>query len=165
MLKRLLAVVWPYVPRALQLQLTWSVGTKFLVGVGAVCVNSAGQVLVLEHRVFTGTPWGVPRGFLQRNETPLDGVRRELREETGIIPNTCAFLYTTAGRRTVRIYFLCEVGDPAIQLQSSELRSYRWIDPANYEVRLDPVAEQVVAGVATRLTGSKVAPLRMLNDD
>jgi ADP-ribose pyrophosphatase YjhB (NUDIX family) len=36
--------------------------------------------------------WDLPGGFLEEDESPLDGLRRELREETGLEPEIGAFV-------------------------------------------------------------------------
>ena len=53
--------------------------------VGAVVINREGLVLVLE-RSDIKDAWQMPQGGLQEGEEPLDGVKRELREETTIGP-------------------------------------------------------------------------------
>ena len=57
---------------------------RFTVTAGAVIFNDAGQVLLLKHRFRSGSGWGLPGGFLEAGEHPLDALRRELREEIGL---------------------------------------------------------------------------------
>jgi ADP-ribose pyrophosphatase YjhB (NUDIX family) len=54
-------------------------------GVLAVCFDEAGRVL-LGRRAFDPYKglWDLPGGFLHEDEQPLDGLRREIREETGL---------------------------------------------------------------------------------
>ena len=58
--------------------------TRFTVTAGAVIFNDQKQVLLLKHRFRTGSGWGLPGGFLERGEQPIDALRRELREEIGL---------------------------------------------------------------------------------
>ena len=58
--------------------------TRFTVTAGAVIFNDQKQVLLLKHRFRAGSGWGLPGGFLQRGEQPIDCLRRELREEIGL---------------------------------------------------------------------------------
>ncbi len=53
-------------------------------GVEVVLFNEQRQVLLLNHVFHPEIPWGVPGGWLDRNEDPAEGALRELREETGL---------------------------------------------------------------------------------
>ncbi|HET6978231.1 MAG TPA: NUDIX domain-containing protein [Pyrinomonadaceae bacterium] len=58
--------------------------TRFTVTAGAVIFNDRKQVLLLKHRFRAGSGWGLPGGFLESGEQPIDALRRELREEIGL---------------------------------------------------------------------------------
>lgn len=58
--------------------------TRFTVTAGAVIFNDKGEVLLLKHRFRAGSGWGLPGGFMEKGEQPLDALRRELREEIGL---------------------------------------------------------------------------------
>jgi putative (di)nucleoside polyphosphate hydrolase len=58
--------------------------TTFRAGVGAVITNEKRQVLACERRDIPGA-WQFPQGGLDAGEEPLDAVRREIHEETGIV--------------------------------------------------------------------------------
>jgi NAD+ diphosphatase len=58
--------------------------TRFTVTAGAVIFNDQKQVLLLKHRFRAGSGWGLPGGFLERGEQPIEALRRELREEIGL---------------------------------------------------------------------------------
>ena len=58
--------------------------TRFTVTAGAVIFNDQKQVLLLKHRFRAGSGWGLPGGFLEQGEQPIDALRRELREEIGL---------------------------------------------------------------------------------
>jgi putative (di)nucleoside polyphosphate hydrolase len=57
----------------------------FRAGVGAVVAESRGRVLALERSDYRGA-WQFPQGGLEKGETPLEGVHREIAEETGLEP-------------------------------------------------------------------------------
>lgn len=63
----------------------------FRANVGAVIVNANGDALALERSDVAGA-WQLPQGGLDANEEPLDGVLREIREETGIVREDLALL-------------------------------------------------------------------------
>jgi 8-oxo-dGTP diphosphatase len=58
--------------------------TRFTVTAGALIFNEAGEILLLKHRFRPGSGWGLPGGFLEKGEQPLDALKRELREEIGM---------------------------------------------------------------------------------
>jgi putative (di)nucleoside polyphosphate hydrolase len=55
----------------------------FRAGVGAIILNKDGLVLGLERKDILGA-WQFPQGGLKADETPLQAVKREIQEETGI---------------------------------------------------------------------------------
>lgn len=48
----------------------------------AAIFNDKGEILLMER--FDGSGWCMPCGFVEPNETPAEGVIREVREETGL---------------------------------------------------------------------------------
>ena len=53
------------------------------VSVAAVVVDDTDRVLVIRRR--DNGAWQLPGGVLELNETPEDGMRREVSEETGVM--------------------------------------------------------------------------------
>jgi 8-oxo-dGTP pyrophosphatase MutT (NUDIX family) len=58
----------------------------FRCGAGAVITRGDGRVLVLERTGIAGA-WQFPQGGLKADETPDQGVLREIQEETGLRPD------------------------------------------------------------------------------
>ena len=60
---------------------------------GALVEDDEGRLLLARraHEPFKGR-WDIPGGFLEEGEHPLDGLRRELREETGLEVEPLEFL-------------------------------------------------------------------------
>jgi putative (di)nucleoside polyphosphate hydrolase len=57
--------------------------STFRAGVGAVIINKVGLIFSCE-RINQRGAWQMPQGGLENLEEPLDGVYREVEEETGI---------------------------------------------------------------------------------
>src|SRR5512133_2318179 len=62
-------------------------------GAEAVCFDESGRVLLGRRAFDPGAGlWDLPGGFLHEDEHPLDGLRREIREETGLEIDPLVFL-------------------------------------------------------------------------
>ena len=57
---------------------------KHRVGVALVALDEAERVFLLKHVFHPSAPWGLPAGWLAKNENPAEGILRELHEETGL---------------------------------------------------------------------------------
>jgi 8-oxo-dGTP diphosphatase len=75
---------WLPIPNWLRWALLWQGNQKFLVGVGAVVFNDAGEVLLCRHTYRAEYPWSLPGGWLNRDEEPARAIEREICEETGL---------------------------------------------------------------------------------
>ena len=98
----------------------------------AVCVDDEGRVLLARR---AGAPyegrWDLPGGFVDEDEHPVDAIRRELREETGLDVEPDRFLgvwtdrYSEdgSGRATLNLYWTARVvgGTPEAADDVSEL--------------------------------------------
>ena len=104
---------------------------------GALCVDGEGRVLLARraHEPFLGR-WDIPGGFLEEGEDPLDGMRRELREETGLEVEPLDYLGAWMDRyggdstaeATLNMYWTARVlrGEPEAADDVSELA---WFAP------------------------------------
>jgi 8-oxo-dGTP diphosphatase len=98
----------------------------------ALCVDERGRVLLARraNEPFKGY-WDLPGGFLEEGEHPLDALRRELREETGLEVEPLEFVgiwmdrypYGTQTVSTLNLYWTARVvrGSPAPADDVSEL--------------------------------------------
>ena len=115
-------------------------------------VEDGGRVLLARraHEPFKGR-WDIPGGFLDEGEHPLDGLRRELREETGLEIEPLEFLGVWMDRyggdstaeATLNLYWTARVvsGEPEAADDVSELS---WFEaeklPAPDELAFENVA-------------------------
>ena len=103
----------------------------------ALVVDEHGRLLLARR---AGEPeqgkWDLPGGFLEEGEPPLDGLRRELREETGLEIEPLAFVGVWVHRYgsgadapfTLNLYWTARVlsGEPRAADDVSELG---WFEP------------------------------------
>jgi ADP-ribose pyrophosphatase YjhB (NUDIX family) len=101
-------------------------------GAEAVCFDEQGRILLGRRAFDPGKGlWDLPGGFLHENEHPLDGLRREVREETALEIEPLDFLGFWLEPYDGRIV-LClawsaaATGDPRA---GDDLVELRWFDP------------------------------------
>ena len=84
MFQNLISRVWRKLPARMRRWTMRLAHTRFTVTAGAVIFNDKREVLLLKHRFRAGSGWGLPGGFMEQGEQPIDALRRELREEIGL---------------------------------------------------------------------------------
>jgi ADP-ribose pyrophosphatase YjhB (NUDIX family) len=103
----------------------------------ALCVDGEGRLLLARRAgpPFEGA-WDLPGGFVEEGEHPLDAIRRELREETGLSVEPQDFVGVwmdtygdeAGAASTLNMYWTARVtgGEPEAADDVSELR---WFPP------------------------------------
>jgi 8-oxo-dGTP diphosphatase len=125
--QNLIGSIWRWLPvrmRRLSMRITHA---RFTVTAGALIFNDAGQVLLLKHRFRTGSGWGLPGGFLEKGEQPLDALRRELREEIGLEVADAEVFAARSFRkpRQVEVLFRCRA-NASVKPQNMEVERAEW---------------------------------------
>ena len=100
---------------------------RFTVTAGALIFNDAGQVLLLKHRFRAGSGWGLPGGFLEAGEQPLEALKRELREEIGLeLEQVEVFAARSFKRpRQVEVLFRCRA-NAEVKPRTMEVEQAQW---------------------------------------
>jgi NAD+ diphosphatase len=109
----------------------------------AILVDEEGRVLLARraHDPEAGR-WDLPGGFLEPDESPEDGLRREMREETGLDVEVGRYVgsfvdvYGEGGDNTLNIVFVCQPG-PGDPEPADDVSELRWFAPE----KLPPTSE------------------------
>lgn len=107
------------------------------VSVAGIVVNDVSQILVIRRR--DNGHWEPPGGVLELGEQFEEGVRREIREETGVNVHVDRLtgVYKNLAAGVVALVFRChplDTPDP----DSAEAAAVRWADPAEIADLMDP---------------------------
>jgi ADP-ribose pyrophosphatase YjhB (NUDIX family) len=123
----------------------------------ALCVDSQGRLLLgrRAHEPYRGR-WDVPGGFLEEDEHPLDCLRRELREETGLEVEPAEFFGVWVDRYgpgerdpvTLNLYWVARVVDGEARA-ADDVVELRWFAldelPGPDELAFSTVADVLAA--------------------
>lgn len=97
---------------------------------GVKCVLSLGDQVLLVRHTYGPAEWELPGGTLRHDEPPLDGTRREIREELGIAPPEWLELGTISGtlhhHSNTLHCFQAELSETALQIDPGEIASAAW---------------------------------------
>lgn len=129
MLKITLLKIWRLLPGWLQGIASRIIRPLFQVFAAAVIFDPQGRLLLVKLTYQRFTPWGLPGGSLEYGETPEEGVRREVHEETGwqIEIERLLFVKTWTPDR-VGLYYLCRIADGDFQ-PSDEVSEFGYFAP------------------------------------
>ena len=119
-------------------------GPLHSVSIAAAIVANDGTVLAIQRR--DNNKWEPPGGILELDEGPLDGLRREVLEETGlhIEPETLSGVYKNMPHGIIALVFRCRVtgGTPHT---TTESRQVAWLTR-------DEVTNRMSEAFAVRIT-------------
>jgi 8-oxo-dGTP diphosphatase len=115
------------------------------VGVGGVVINDRQELLVVREnmRGEKANPYKLPGGFLEPNEHVVDGVVREVREETGIQAKfeslVCVRHWHANRFGKSDFYFVCRLSPLTLDItaQEAEISECRWMPVEDYLGRDD----------------------------
>jgi 8-oxo-dGTP diphosphatase len=99
------------------------------VSVSGVITDDHGRALLIRRR--DNHQWEPPGGILEPDESIDDGLRREVREETGldIQPDTLGGIYKNMNRGIVALVFRGKITGGQLAT-NDEVTAFRWADEA-----------------------------------
>jgi ADP-ribose pyrophosphatase YjhB (NUDIX family) len=114
-----------------------AMSSRHSVSVAAVVVDDLGRVLVTRRR--DNGRWEAPGGVLEVEESILDGVKREVLEETGAViePECLTGVYKNMVRGVVALVFRARMTGGSITT-TDETSQVEWWQPEQVADRMDP---------------------------
>jgi 8-oxo-dGTP pyrophosphatase MutT (NUDIX family) len=102
------------------------------VSVAGVITDDRGRALLIQRR--DNHRWEPPGGVLELAESIHDGLRREVREETGldVEPIILTGVYKNLTRGIVALVFRCKVTDGHLTT-NDEVTAFQWANPSDME--------------------------------
>ena len=102
--------LWKWLPltKNTQLIIMRFFQNQFLVGVTGVIFNENSDVLLFKH-TYRNTAWSLPGGYLKAGEHPIEGLEREIEEESGLIVSIDARMKIRTDRDSARLD-ICYIG-------------------------------------------------------
>lgn len=101
---------------------------KYTLGVVGLVLNREGKILLVEHVFHPVCPWGLPGGWVDRNEDPALAIQREMREELALeIVVKRVLLVGMKEKGHLDLAYLCEAQNEVGAL-SFELTGFQWAD-------------------------------------
>jgi 8-oxo-dGTP diphosphatase len=130
MIQKLLGKLWRHTPARLRRFTMRMTHARFTVTAGAVIQNEKGQILLLKHTFRAGSGWGLPGGFLEGGEQPVEGLRRELREEIGLELEHIEFFTARSFKKPQQVEILFRgFTSGSAELKSIEINRAVWFAP------------------------------------
>jgi len=149
MITELSGIIWKILPWNARKKIVRLTQSKFTVSAAAVITNEKNEILLLNHVLRPYSSWGLPGGFINHGEQPEDGIRREIREETGIELESVRLFRVRIVTTHIEILFAAKgVGIP--EIKSGEITGLGWFTletlPENTSGEQKIIIEKVLNG-------------------
>ncbi|MCX6726537.1 MAG: NUDIX hydrolase [Candidatus Shapirobacteria bacterium] len=109
-MKKLLAKIYKslHLPKGLQLFIMRFLQDQFLVGVTGIIFNNKNEILLFKH-TYRSHSWALPGGYMKFGEHPRETLKREIKEESGLVVSVDDPLKTRTDRDSARLD-MCYIG-------------------------------------------------------
>lgn len=104
--------------------------------VGAVLLNEEGQVLLVLNRSHGRSHWSLPKGSCEEGEPLVETLKREVKEETGLLVEAVELAFVTewlvASREEwyLQVYFHARITGGELGVQEDEdVTQVKWVAP------------------------------------
>jgi len=122
--------LWRLVKGVFQWYFLWFFNAKFMVCVAGVVFREDGKVLLLRHRYWTASTWGLPGGIMEPGETVQGTLQREVKEECGYEIDPLQILSLNSGfRLRIEVFLLASVLGGMPHLDEREIIEAAFFDP------------------------------------
>lgn len=131
------------------------VHTRFTATAGAIVLDVDDRVLLLKHRYRSGSGWGIPGGFMERSEQPVEALQRELREEVGLEISDVKIVHVRSfpHLKQVEMIFICRAASTA-EPKSDEVIEAEWFNIENLPAGLPQDQQILIRNVLSNRTES-----------
>jgi 8-oxo-dGTP pyrophosphatase MutT (NUDIX family) len=113
-------------------------------GVGTLIYakNTKRYLFLLRNKTRYSGSWGIAGGKVEENETVINALVREIREEIGVDYTNHKFIpletFTSDNRKFIYYTFLATVNEEFVPQLNSEHRGYCWVELNDYPRPLHP---------------------------
>ena len=99
---------------------------RYTIGVAAVILDGDGRVLLVEHAYHPQFPWGLPGGWIDKDEDPSAAIAREINEELQLKARVLRVVHMSkTAPNHIDLAFQCEAISPIGNL-CHELLDFQW---------------------------------------
>ena len=146
MLKKFAGIIWRNTPWRLRRRFLRLSQSKFTVSVAVIVINENLEVLLLDHVLRPQPGWAIPGGFMNFGEQPVEAIKREIIEETGLnLKKLEMFQVRTIGRH-LEILFRAEAVGNA-EVKSFEINAVGWFKIDRLPEKMTPLQKLTVEEV------------------
>lgn len=101
----ILLKIWKKLPFSVNLKV-WIMGLindQFLIGVTGIFFDNQNRILLVKHSYRGNGNWSLPGGYIKKGEHPMEGLEREVEEETGYVVSADTRLKIRTDRNNARL--------------------------------------------------------------